>query len=85
MVHPFVLRLIDIQLCAKRTLVLNAFGALVHDRALRTRERQFLPVRFEEVLANFRADVLEEKTEMRQHWIVATDGLLALGVIDQAD
>jgi len=52
--------LVDIALGAERPLVEYVFGALIHDGTLVARERRFLGVVFEEVLADFRPKVLKE-------------------------
>jgi hypothetical protein len=84
MVDPFVVRLVEIELGAEGAFVHGLLGALVDDGALGTREGQFLGIGFEEILADFGTDVFEEKAEMRQHRVVAADGLAWLQVIDQS-
>ena len=84
-IHPFVLRLVNIQLRAEGALVRFPLGALVDDRALRTRERQFFAVSLYEVLPNFRTYVFKKIAEVRQYWIVATNRLPVLGVVEQTD
>ena len=85
MVHPFVLRLIDIELGTERAFIRSALRTLVYDRALRAGEGQLFAVGLDKILANFRANKLEEKSEMGDDRIVATYGLAVLRVIDQTD
>ena len=71
MIDPFVLRGIDVNLGAKRALIDGTFCALIHNRALLTRERNFFGVIFQEILANFRANFFKQKAKVRKYWIVA--------------
>ena len=84
-VHPFVLRLIDIELRTKWPLVGAALGALIHNGTLCAGKRQLFAVSLDEVLADFRADKFEEKTEMRNHRVVAANRLAVLRVIEEAN
>ncbi len=65
MVDPFEARRVRVALAPEGALVLDAFGALVHDGSLRPREWQFLGIRLNEVLPDLGPDVFEEKPEMR--------------------
>src|SRR3546814_8929396 len=60
MVDPLEIRLIDIPLRPKGPLVQLLLGALVYERAIRSRKRRFIVVVFKEILAHFRTNHLKE-------------------------
>ena len=84
-VDPFVIGRIDVDLGAERTRVAGSLRTLVDDRTLQARERVFLGIALDEVLADFRPDRLEKITDVRKHWIVAAHRALALDDVVYAD
>src|SRR3546814_13730642 len=72
MVDPLEIRLIDIPLRPKGPLVQLLLGALVYERAIRSRKRRFIVVVFKEILAHFRTIHLKEIAQAPTHWIVTT-------------
>jgi hypothetical protein len=85
MVDPFVAGAPDVDLGPERPVVRFALGALVDQRALRARERRRLLVALDEVLAQFRPDVLEQEAQVADHRIVAQDGVARLAPVVQAE
>lgn len=63
MANPLVPGHLHINFGAERTAIDFALGALVNDAALGARERLFVRVVFNEVLADFRANELEQEAE----------------------
>ena len=71
MANPLVPGDLHIQFGAERAAVDFALGALVDDAALGTRERTLVGVVLNEVLADFRADELEQEAEVAPQRVVA--------------
>ena len=70
-VHPLIALGLHVQLRAKGPLVRVALGALVHQRALRPRERGGLRVALQKILPHLRANKFQHKSQ------VADDGVVA--------
>ncbi len=78
MIDPLVVLLVKVDQGAVGPLVDDVLGTLVDQRALRARERDFLVLGFKKVLADFRPDEFEQKPQVRQDGVVATNGLPGL-------
>ena len=78
MVDPFIAVGAHVQLRAKWAVVRLALGALVHEGALRPRERCGFRVAFDEVLAHLRPDVLQHESQVPDDRIVAQDRVAGL-------
>ena len=85
MADPFVRHGFDVEFGAVGPAIYVVLRALIDDAALRARERLFVGVVFEEILADFRPDELEQKAEVSPEWIVAQDGVAQLRQIEQAE
>src|SRR3546814_20992966 len=81
MVDPLEIRLIDIPLRPKGPLVQLLLGALVYERAIRSRKRRFIVVVFKEILAHFRTNHLKEIAQVPNDRIVTSDGVSRLDQI----
>ncbi len=80
---PFVIDRFHIQFGAERPTVRLVFRALVDDAALLARERLFVGIAFDEILADFGTNELEDKAEVSPQRIVAQDRMRGLGQIAQ--
>ncbi|MEY3286430.1 MAG: hypothetical protein RL500_1160 [Pseudomonadota bacterium] len=80
-VDPFIPICLHVELRAERPLVRIALGPLVHQGTLLTGKRGRFVVTLQEVLPDFRADVLEQKAHVPDQRVVAQDGPLGLGHI----
>ena len=77
-VQPLVAVGFHIELGAKGSLVGFAFGAGVHQAALRARKRRRLGVVFQEVLPHLGPDLLQHETQVADDGVVAPHRAVAL-------
>ena len=66
---------------AKGAFVFDVLGALIDDGPHIARERLFVHVAFDQILADLGADAFKDKAHMPHHRIVAQDRMIALGHI----
>ena len=78
MVQPLVATGIDVILCTKWALVQRALGALVYDGALVAGKRCAVLFAFEEILSDLRANLFQNKADMRGKRIVAQHRMAGL-------
>ena len=83
-VEPLVALFIHAIERAEGLLVEHIFGALVNHTALLARERQLVGIGLNEILTQLRANGFEHVAKMRQHRVVATDGMATLANVPQA-
>jgi hypothetical protein len=83
-VDPLVPDGADVELGAERSLVRIALGPLVDERALLTRERSGVAIVLDEVLADLRAEELEQEAQVADHRVVAQDRVARLVHVVQA-
>ncbi len=76
--QPGEARFVNVFLGPERALVLDTLGPLINQGADLARERFFVVVAFDQVLANFRADAFEQPAHMPDHRIVAHDRVAGL-------
>ena len=69
--HPLIAGIVDALLRAKRPLVLDVLGALIHDRPRFAAERHLFVVAFDQILADLGADGFEQVAEVTDDGIVA--------------
>ena len=84
-VDPLVAHLLDVHLRAEGPVVRLTLGALVHQRALLSREGCGLVVALDEVLADLGADEFQQEAQVPDDGVVAQDGVLRLPQVVQAD
>src|SRR5271170_2752271 len=84
MAQPLIALGVDVELRAERALVELHLGALINDRPLVAAERQPVLLAFEEILAQFRADVFEQEADMGGDRIVAQNRVAGLQKIANA-
>ena len=85
MVDPFMADAIDIQQGAEGTQAFDPLGAAIDQCALLARERSFLVIAFEKILADFRAEMLEQKPQAGSDRIVLQHGALGLSQVKKPD
>ena len=78
MVEPHAVIKAQIHLGAEGTVILLVLGARVDQRALLARERPGVEVAFEQVLADFRPDSLEQPAQMADQGVISQDGMRRL-------
>ena len=75
---PLVARGMDIDLGAKGTFIGFVFGSLVHDRALRPRERGLVVLALDEVLPDLGSDEFKQKTQVSNDGVVSKNCVVLL-------
>jgi hypothetical protein len=85
MVDPLVLRGVDIELGAERALVEHVLRALIGNRTLHVRERHLFVVGFDDILAQHRPKVFEERPQMRRYRKVTAQRVPRRGDVDDAE
>lgn len=78
MADALIAGLVHIQQGAERLVAHLVFRPAIHQRALGARKRDLFIVLLEEILAQFRADELEEEAQAADDRVVAANGVALL-------
>ena len=84
-IDPLEITGVDVLLGSERALVELTFRALIGDRTLGAIERRAVGLALQEILADFRADFLQEETDIGEDWIVALETMDRLDHVPHAD
>ena len=79
--YPFAVAAIDGLDRAEAALVVLALGARIDHRTLVARERQFVFIALEEVLADLGTNVLEHEAQVARDRVIAQDRMMFLTVV----
>jgi hypothetical protein len=82
--EPFEIFGIDVELGAKWSFVELPLGALIDDRPLAAVEGRAVNFAFQKILADFRADFFETKTNIGEDGIIAPERVLLLQQVKTA-